>query len=202
MASELARAQRNAETLSSKTANEVAQLKKIADNAALELQREREQVEALASELANLRQEVEAAAAISIRKDDEAEQVKRKAETAVTGLQQSMHQEQKKTAALTQEVSAARQALTASAEQKRRALEEAQARAAALASELAGAQHEIETWAAQSQKAVDEAVQQKLAAGDTVPLQQSPEPGRQRAEMFTGEVRRKLKALVPTFPGK
>ena len=203
LASELATAQQNVETLSNKTANEVAQLKKVADNAALELQRERERAEALASELAKVRQEAEAAAAVSSRKDDEAGLLKRKAETAATELQQSLQQEQKKTAALTQEVGAARQAMTASAEQQRRALEEAQARAAALASELAGTRREIETQAAQSEKAVGEAVQQKLAAeSTTADLQQSPQQGHQRAEMLSGEVRRKLKALATLSRGK
>ena len=98
---------------------------------------------------------------------------KQTAEAAIAELQQSLQQEQKKTAALTQEVGAARQAMTASAEQQRRALDEAQARAAALASELAGTRREIETQAAQSQKAVDEAVQQKQTAEGTIADQRS-----------------------------
>ena len=104
---------------------------------------------------------------------DEAVQQKQAAEGAVADLQQSLQQEQKKTAALTQEVGAARQAMTANAEQQRRALDEAQARAAALASELAGTRREIETQAAQSHKAVDEAVWQKQTAkGAVADLQQ------------------------------
>ena len=101
-------------------------------------------------------------------------QQKQTAEAAIADLQQLLQQEQKKTAALTQEVGAARQAMTANAEQQRRALDEAQARAAALASELAGTQREIETQAAQSQKAVDEATKQKQTAESTIAeLQQS-----------------------------
>ena len=72
LASELATAQRNVETQvvqSNKTANEAAQLKKAADTAASELQREHERAEALASELAKVRREVETAAAVSSQKD-------------------------------------------------------------------------------------------------------------------------------------
>jgi hypothetical protein len=97
---------------------------------------------------------------MSSQNDDEAVQQKQTAESAIAELQRLLQQEQKKTAALTQEVGAAGQAMTANAEQHR-ALDEAQARAAALASELAGTRREIETQAAQSQEAVDEAVQQK-----------------------------------------
>src|SRR4029077_14267256 len=95
---------------------------------------------------------------------DEAVQQKQTAEAAIADLQQLLQQEQKKTAALTQEVGAAREEMTANAEQQRRALDDAQARAAALTRELAGTRSEIEIQAAQSQKAVDEAVQQKREA--------------------------------------
>ena len=81
-----------------------------------------------------------------------------------------MQQEQGKTTALSQAVGASRQAITANAEHKRRALDEAQTRAAAPASELAGTHREIETQAAQSQKAVDEAVQQKQMAEPATPF--------------------------------
>ena len=95
-----------------------------------------------------------------------------------------------------QEVTAA-QAMSASAEPQRRALEEAQARAAALASELAGTQREIETQAAQWQKAVDAATKQKQAAESTIAeSQQSPQQEHQRADTLSSEVRRKLKALA------
>ena len=65
-------------------------------------------------------------------------QQKQAAEATIAELQQSLEQEQKKTAALMQEAKAAQAEMTANAEPQRRALEEAQARAAALASELAG----------------------------------------------------------------
>jgi hypothetical protein len=106
---------------------EQKRFKQTAERMTAELQRERERAEALASELARVRREVEAAAAV----DDEAVQQKQTAEGAIADLQQLLQQEQKKTAALTQEVGAARQAMTANAEQQRRALDEAQARAAA-----------------------------------------------------------------------
>ena len=88
---------------------------------------------------------------------DEAAEQKQTAEAAIAELQQSLQQEQEKTAVLMQEAKAARQAMAADAKPQRRALDEAQARAAALASELAGTRREIETQAAQSQKAVDAA---------------------------------------------
>ena len=110
LASELATAQRNVETQvaqSNKTANEAAQLKKAADIAALRnCSGSASDAEALASELATVRREVEAAAAVSSRKDDEAVQQKQAAETAIAELQQSLQQEQKKTAALMQEAKA------------------------------------------------------------------------------------------------
>jgi hypothetical protein len=120
---------------------------------------------------------------------DEAVQQKQTAEAAIADLQQLLQQEQKKTAALTQEVGAARQAMTANAEQQRRALDEAQARAAALASELAGTRREIETQAAQSQKAVEEAGQQKQTAeGAMADLQQLLQQEQKKTAALTEEV--------------
>ncbi len=132
-----------------------------------ELRREDGRAEALASELAKVRREADAAAAALSQKDDEALQQKQTVEGTVADLQQLPQQEQKKTAGLAQEVGAARQAMTANAEQQRFGLDEAQARATALASELAGTRREIETQAAQSKKAADEAVQQKQTAETT-----------------------------------
>ena len=90
-------------------------------------------------------------------------QQKQTAEAATAQLREALQQEQKKTAALTQEAKAA-QAMTTAADPERRAIEDAQAHAAALASELAGMRREIKTQAAQSQKAVDAATKQKQAA--------------------------------------
>ena len=167
LASELATAQWNVETRvvqSNKTANGAAQLKAAVSVASSELPGERERPETLASELVKVRREAEAAAEVSSQKYDEAVQQKQTVEGAFGDLEQLLQQEQGKTTALSQEVGAARQAITANAEQQRRALDEAQTRAAALASELAETHREIETQAAQSQKAVDEAVQQKQMA--------------------------------------
>ena len=93
---------------------------------------------ALASELAGKSREIETQAAQSQKAVDAATKQKQAAESTIAELQQSLEQEQKKTAALMQEAKAA-QAMAAAAEPQRRALDEAQARAAALASELAGA---------------------------------------------------------------
>ena len=104
-------------------------------------------------------------------------QQKQTAEAAIADLQQLLQQEQKKTAALTQEVGAARQAMTANAEQQRRALDEAQARAAALASELTGTRREIETQATQSQVAFERAANSQFAqATQAVEAEASKQP--------------------------
>ena len=114
-------------------------------------------------------------------------QQKQAAEAATAELRQSLQQEQEKTAALMQQAKAA-QAMAASAEPQRRALEEAQARAAALLSELAGTQREIETRAAQSQKALDEAVREKQAMESTIAeLRQSLLQERDRTEAMARE---------------
>ena len=111
LASELATAQRNVETQvvqSNKTANEAAQLKKAADTAASELQREHERAEALASELAKVRREVETAAAVSSQKVDEAVQQKQTAEAGIADLQQLLLQERERTEALARELASGR----------------------------------------------------------------------------------------------
>jgi len=109
-------------------------------------------------------------------------QQKQTAESTITELRQSLQQEQKESATLIQEAKAA-QAMTASAEQHRRALVEAQARAAALASELAGTRREMESWDLQSQKAVDAATKEKQAAErEIAELRQSRQQEPDRAE--------------------
>ena len=144
-------------------------------------------------------------AAQSQKAVDEALQQKQAAEATIAEMQQSLQQEQKKTANLIQETKAA-QLKTTTAEQQRRALELAQARAAALASELAGTRREIETQAAQSQKAVDEALQQKQAAEATIAeMQQSLQQEHQRAETLSrdlGEVRREREAMATLWRHK
>ena len=143
---------------------------------------------ALASELAGTRREIETQTTQSQKAVDAATKQKQAAESTIAELQQSLQQEQEKTAALMQEAKAA-QAMTANAEQQRRALDEAQARAAALASELAGTRREIETQAAQSQKAVDEAVQQKQTAEAAIAdLQQLLQQERDRTEAMARDL--------------
>ena len=108
-ADELAAAQWNVETRvaqSDQTANDAAQLKAALSAAFSELQRERGRVETLAGDLARARREADAAAAASSQKDDEAVQQKQTAEGTIADLRQLLQQEQKKTAALTQEVKA------------------------------------------------------------------------------------------------
>ena len=61
---------------------------------------------ALASELAGTRREIETQAAQSQKAVDAAAQQKQTAESTIAELQRSLQQEQKKTAALTQEVDA------------------------------------------------------------------------------------------------
>ena len=81
----------------------------------------------------------------------------------VDELEQSLVQERGRTAALTQEVDAARGTLTASAVQHREALEQERARASALAGELAAARRDLDARAALASKAGDEATQLKKA---------------------------------------
>jgi hypothetical protein len=115
LASELAKARREIEAqaaLSSTKSEEEAQLKRAAETATTGLQQsvqqERERAEALAGELAKARREIEAQAALSSKKDDEAAQLKRAAETATAKLQQSLQQQRDKTLALESELAMAR----------------------------------------------------------------------------------------------
>ncbi len=179
--------------LSSKFQHDAMQRWEAAEIAAEELrqslQQEQAHAAALANELAGTRRETETRDTQSSNPDDATAQQRQTTEREIAELRQSLRQEQEKTAALTQEVGAARQAMTASAEQQRRALDEAQMRAAALASELAGTSSEIETQAAQSQKAVDEAVEQKQTAEATIAeLRQSLQQERRRTEAMARDL--------------
>lgn len=82
----------------------------------------------------------------------------------IAELRQSLQDERQKNADLVVEAKAA-QAVTASAEQRRRALEEAQAHAVALTRELAETRREIEARNVQLREADDAAAQQRQAAG-------------------------------------
>lgn len=85
------------------------------------------------------------------------------AEREIAELRQSLQDERQKNADLVAGAKAA-QAMTANAEQQRRALEEAQAHATALARELAETRREIETRNVQLREAADAASQQRQAA--------------------------------------
>lgn len=85
------------------------------------------------------------------------------AEREIAELRQSLQDERQKNADLVAGTKAA-QAMTANAEQQRRALEEAQAHASALARELAETRREIETRNVQLREAADAASQQRQAA--------------------------------------
>jgi len=119
---ELAKARRDLETqlaLSSKAGDEAVQVKKAAETATAELRQslkaEHDRAEALTGERAKARREVEAQAALSSKKDDEAAQLKRAAETAATGLQQSVRQERERAEALAGELAKAQREVKAEA---------------------------------------------------------------------------------------
>src|SRR5258706_9976358 len=117
---ELAKARRDVEAqgaLSSKEGDEAAQVKQAAESARAglrqSLQKEHDRAEALNGELAKARREVEAQAALSSKKGDEAAQLKQAAETATTGLQQSVQQERERAEALAGELAKAQREVEA-----------------------------------------------------------------------------------------
>jgi hypothetical protein len=100
----------------------------------------------------------------------------------IAELRQSLQQERERSAVLVAEAKAAR-AVTADAEQQRRALEEARAHAAALASKLTEMRREIESRNVQLREAADAASQQEQAAGrEIADLRQSLQQERSRAD--------------------
>ncbi|MGY3614243.1 hypothetical protein [Bradyrhizobium sp. USDA 10063] len=196
LTAELAKVRGDLETmlgLSNKFQDDAIQRWEAAEIAAEELrqslQQEQAHAAALANELTGTRREIETRDVQSREADDAAAQRRQTTEREIAELRQSLQQEREKTAALAQEVGAARQAMTASAEQQRRALDEAKMRAAALASELAGARSEIEAQAAQSQKAVDEAVEQKHTEATIAELRQSLQQEREKAVALVNEAK-------------
>ena len=188
---ELAKAKREIETqvaLSKKAGDDAAQVKKAAENATTELrlslQKEHERADALTGELARVRREVEAQAALSSKKDDEAAQLKRAAETAATGLQQSVQQERARAEALAGELAKAQREVKAqaalsskkddeAAQLKRAAetttaelqksLQQQRDKTQAIESELAMARRDVETVVATPRKMDDDAAQLKQA---------------------------------------
>lgn len=102
----------------------------------------------------------------AVSRQAQAVQAKELAEArhTVDELEQSLVQERGKTAALAQEVGAAREALTTRAAQHREALEQERERGSALAGELAAARRDLDARAALANKAGDEATQLRKAA--------------------------------------
>jgi hypothetical protein len=192
LASELATARREVETqvaLSNKTDDEAAQLNPAAETAISELQQslkqERERAEALAGELARARREVEAQAALSSKKDDEAAQLRRAAETATAELQQSLQQERERAESLAGEFAEARREVEAQAElstknadeaahfklaaeivtaELQQSLEQQRDKTLALEGELAMARRYVEIEVARPNKTNEKAAQRKQAA--------------------------------------
>jgi hypothetical protein len=189
--SQLAAARRDVEmpvATSRKKSDEAAQLKQAVEAATTGLQQsvqqERERAEALAGELAKARREVEAQAALSSKKDDETAQLKRAAETAATGLQQSVQQERERAEALAGELAKAQREVKAqaalsskkddeAAQLKRAAetttaelqqsLQQQRDKTQAIESELAMARRDVETVVATPRKTDDAAAQLKQA---------------------------------------
>jgi hypothetical protein len=124
-------------------------------------------------------------------------------QAGATKTAQLLGQEREKTAALAQDATAARQELTESTVQHRRALEEERVRSAALASELAMARREIETQVALLRKAGDEAAQLKQATESaTAELRQSLQRERDEfIERQRGHAAEQKPAAVEERPG-
>jgi hypothetical protein len=109
LSSQLARAQRDAETqvaLSSKAGEEAAQVRQAAESATAELrqllQKEHDRADALTSELAKAKRESETQMALSTKASDEAAQVKKAAGSATTDLRLSLQKERARADALAQ----------------------------------------------------------------------------------------------------
>jgi hypothetical protein len=189
LASELATARQDVETLSNKTRDDVSQLKREAATATTELEQslqlEHERAEALASELAKVRREVDAAAAVSSQKDDEAVQLKRKAETATAELQQSLQQEHQRAETLSSDLDKVRRevavlsalsskkddeatqlkrAAETTTAQLQQSLQQQRDKIEALESDVAKARENAEAQVATSRKTNEEAAQTRQIA--------------------------------------
>ncbi|MBR1232829.1 hypothetical protein [Bradyrhizobium sp. AUGA SZCCT0182] len=214
LTSELAEAKREIETqlaLSKKAGDDAAQ-KNAAEKATAELrqslQKERDRTEALNGELAKARRDIETQLALSSKAGDEAQQVKKAAESAAAELRHSLQKERDRAEALTSELAKSKReietqvALSSKAGQDaaqvkkaaeretadvRSSLQKERERTEALASELTRAKKEIETQVALSRTAGDEAAQFKklkeAAEGATAELlRQSLQQERNRAQ--------------------
>jgi hypothetical protein len=192
LTSELAQFRIDLETaiaLSAESHDEAARRRQAAEALRQSLQQEQAGVTALSDELLRTRREIETQAMQFQKAVEETVQQKQTADAVASELRESLHREQEKTAALTQEIGTTRQAMTASAEQQRRALDGAEGRAAAIASELAETRQKIETQAAQSRSAVDEALQQQQTAeAATAKLRGSLQQEQEKTAALTQEV--------------
>jgi hypothetical protein len=161
-----------------------------------------------ANELATAQQEADTQAALSTKSGEDAEQLKRAAETASLELRQSLQQEKERVEALTGELATARREIEAQAALSRTKSEEAaqlkrmaegattdlqqsvqqeRERAEALEGELAKARRENE----------EAAHLKRTAESETAGMQQSVQQQRERVEALTGELamaRREIEA--------
>lgn len=200
-----------------KTSDDARQFKQAASDAAETLEQERQKAAAEAREAASTRQELlastvkyrqaldeqyarqavqwgdlaaaqretEAQAAQLRKARDEIGQLRK---SAPVDRSQDLHRERGKSAALAEDVAAARQELTANAAKHRQALDEERTRSAALMAELAAARHENETQTAQLRKNDEEKAQLTQATERTVAdLRQSLQQERERAEALARE---------------
>jgi len=209
LATELARAQRDMETLAalaSKMAEQAAQFKRGSDSKIAELQqslqKERDRAEALASELAMAGREVGSRKAS--KSGDETAQLKQTAENAIESLQK----ERDKAEALASELAMAQREvetqkglasqlndettqlkqIAASAIELRQSLQNERDRAEVLASELTIARRDVETQKVLASKSGDETAQLKQIAASAIELRQSLQNERDRAEVLASEL--------------
>jgi hypothetical protein len=139
------------------------------------LEKERRRANSLENELTEIRRSIE-------RRDVQLQ-------AAALTAAQSQERDSEKTAALIQDLAAARQELMANEVQYRGALAEERDRSAALVSELATARRQVETQVALSNKTGNEAAQLNPAAETAISeLQQSLKQERERAEALAGEL--------------
>jgi hypothetical protein len=194
--------------LSSKAADELAAIKRAAENTTAELQQslrqEHDRAEALAQDLATARGETDTNAKLSSKAADELAAIKRAAENTTVELQQSLRQEHDRAEALAQDLATARretgthaklsskaadevaqikQAAKSTTAELRKALQQERDRAETLAQDLATARREADTHARLSSKAADEVAQIKQAAENTTTeLRHSLQQERGKAE--------------------
>jgi len=209
LANELARAQRDMETLAalaSKMADQAAQFKRSSDSKIAELQqslqKERDRAEALASELATAGREVGSQRAS--KSGDETAQLKQAAANAIE-LRQSLQNERDRAQTLARDWAIARRdvetqktladksgdetaQLKEAAESALGSLQKERDKAEALAGALAMARREVETKKGLASQLEDETTQLKQAAASSIELRQSLQNERDRAEALAGEL--------------